>query len=121
MKNEFSLETIIEIESCVEKEQLNSVDFGDVSNKDFLSSLSRIFSETKNQEIQEIHRENIFLFLDKYLPSTEINRTICFVGSYAQFTAEFIKEYLQKGNYSLGKIISKPIESLTEYTLKDTL
>lgn len=121
LKNEFSSKTIIEIESNVEKEQLQLVDFGDVSTKDFLSSLSRIFSETKNQEIQQIHRENIFLFFDKYLPSTEINQTICFVGSYAQFTAEFIKEYLQKGNFSLGKIISKPIVSLTEYTLKDTL
>lgn len=121
VKNEFSKVTNEEIESVIGIENLIGVNSSDSSFKEFVSSFSSKFSATKNQEIKQLHRDNISLFFDKYLPLNISNLRICFVGSYAQYTREIIKDSLEKRSVNLGVIITRPIEFLTEYSIKSIL
>jgi N-acetylglucosamine kinase-like BadF-type ATPase len=119
--NGFSNETTNELNSTIGKENLINLNVTELESKDFISRISRSFSKSINQEIQKLHQENIELFFEKYLPKTYKDLTIYFVGSYAQYNKEFIKENLLKRQLNFGGIITKPIQSLTEYTLKSTL
>ncbi len=120
LKNEFSLNTTIEIESLIDKKNLFDIKIEESSAKNFIANLSRVLSGTISQEIKQLHIENIELFFDKYLPYNIENQSICFVGSYAHNTREIIEEYLEKRHLTLGKIIIKPIVLLSEYTVKST-
>ncbi len=121
VKNEFSKVTNEEIESVIGIENLIDLNSSDSSFKEFVSSFSSKFSATKNQEIKQLHRDNISLFFDKYLPMNNSNLRICFVGSYAQYTRKIINDSLAKRSVNLGVIITRPIEFLTEYSIKSIL
>ena len=120
VKNEFSKVTNEEIESVIGIENLIGVNSSDSSFKEFVSSVSSKFSATKNQEIKQLHRENISYFIEKFFPATLVNKTICFVGSYAHYNQIIIKELLLKRHLNLGVVITKPIELLSEYSIKST-
>ena len=66
-------------------------------------------------EINSIHRENIELFLTKYLPKNKTIAEISFVGSYAFFNEELLKESLLKRGVRLKKTIQKPIYELMKF------
>lgn len=120
LKDKFSLETIREIESTMITEGFMSLDSNAPANKEFIASLSGLFSSSLNQEIKQLHRENISCFIEKYFPATIVNKTICFVGSYAHYNQRIIKELLLKRHLNLGVVITKPIELLSEYSIKST-
>ncbi len=120
LKDKFSLETKSEIESALNTEGFKSLDINSPSNKEFIASLSGLFSTSLNLEIQHLHHQNISFFIEKYLPVTLVNRTICFVGSYAHYNQRIIKDILLKRHLILGVVIIKPIALLSEYTLKST-
>ena len=81
--------------------------------------LGNIRLETENidlqSEIENIHRENIELFLTKYLPKNKTIAEISFIGSYAFFNEELLKELLIKSGVRLKKIIQKPIDELMRF------
>ena len=120
LKDKFSLETIREIESTMITEGFMSLDSNAPANKEFIASLSGLFSGSLNLEIQQLHLENISCFIEKYFPATIVNKTICFVGSYAHYNQRIIKELLLKRHLNLGVLITKPIELLSEYSIKST-
>ena len=120
LKDKFSLETIREIESTMITEGFMSLDSNAPANKEFIASLSGLFSSSLNLEIQQLHLENISCFIEKYFPATIVNKTICFVGSYAHYNQRIIKELLLKRHLNLGVVITKPIELLSEYSIKST-
>lgn len=120
LKDKFSLETIREIESTMITEGFMSLDSNAPANKEFIASLSGLFSGSLNLEIQQLHLENISCFIEKYFPATIVNKTICFVGSYAHYNQRIIKELLLKRHLNLGVVITKPIELLSEYSIKST-
>ena len=120
LKDKFSLETIREIESTMITEGFMSLDSNAPANKEFIASLSGLFSGSLNLEIQQLHLENISCFIEKYFPATLVNKTICFVGSYAHYNQRIIKELLLKRHLNLGVVITKPIELLSEYSIKST-
>ena len=120
LKDKFSLETIREIESTMITEGFMSLDSNAPANKEFIASLSGLFSGSLNLEIQQLHLENISCFIEKYFPANIVNKTICFVGSYAHYNQRIIKELLLKRHLNLGVVITKPIELLSEYSIKST-
>ena len=120
LKDKFSLETIREIESTMITVGFMSLDSNAPANKEFIASLSGLFSGSLNLEIQQLHLENISCFIEKYFPATLVNKTICFVGSYAHYNQRIIKELLLKRHLNLGVVITKPIELLSEYSIKST-
>lgn len=84
--------------------------------KHFISQIQLESTSSKlNFEIQEIHKENITLFLNLYLPKNKPITGIGFVGSYAFFKREILEEQLTKRGFKLIKVIQKPIDSLMEY------
>jgi glucosamine kinase len=66
-------------------------------------------------EIENIHRENIELFLSKYLPKNKTITEISFIGSYALYNEKILKEELNKRGILLNKIIQKPIDELMKF------
>ena len=81
--------------------------------KAFISSiLLHSENESIQQEINLIHKENIDLFLSKYLPKNSTKKEISFVGSYAFYQQEILKIALEKVGWKLGVVIPKPIEAL---------
>ena len=83
--------------------------------KAFISSI-QLHSENPiiQKEINEIHSENIELFLNKYLPQDSAFKEISFVGSYAFYHQELLKIALEKVGWRSKQIIRKPIEKLVE-------
>ncbi len=83
------------------------------NGKAFISSL-QLHSENESiqQEINLIHKENIDLFLSKYLPKNTTKKEISFVGSYAFYQQEILKIALEKVDWKLRVVIQKPIEAL---------
>jgi hypothetical protein len=81
--------------------------------------LGNIRLETENidlqLEIENIHRENIKLFLTKYLPKNKKITEISFIGSYALYNEKILKEELKKRGILLKKIIQKPIDQLMKF------
>jgi hypothetical protein len=55
------------------------------------------------------------LFLTKYLPKNKTIAEISFIGSYAFFNEELLKELLIKSGVRLKKIIQKPIDELMRF------
>lgn len=88
--------------------------------KKFVSNLSELFSRSYNDEINGLHKQNINLCFEMYLPKYKENKTIYFVGSYAFFNRSILKEILREMGWKLGGVIEKPIDALTEYVLKTT-
>lgn len=86
--------------------------------KNFLSQLAKTFSTTEFQEIIKLHRKNIELFVERYLPIVNGFRTIFFIGSYAYFKKELLGEILAEKGWELGGVIQKPINKIAEYQLK---
>jgi glucosamine kinase len=66
-------------------------------------------------EIENIHRENIALFLSKYLPKNKTITEISCIGSYALYNEKILKEELNKRGILLKKIIQKPIDELIKF------
>ncbi len=120
LKDKFSLETKSEIESTIDTVVFAKLDLNAPANKEFIASFSGLFSASLNLEIQHLHHQNISFFIEKYFPTTLVNKTICFVGSYAYYNQRIIKEILLKKQLNLGIVIIKPIALLSEYTLKST-
>ena len=83
--------------------------------KKFISSILLL---TENNSIQEeintIHKQNINLFLDSYLPKESHNKSISFIGSYAHFQENILQELISQHGWKLEKCMQKPIIPLTE-------
>lgn len=81
--------------------------------KTFISGI-QIHSESVKIEfeINQIHLENIELFLTTYLPKETAKKEISFVGSYAYYQKEILKTTLEKLGWKLRNVIQKPIEEL---------
>ena len=81
--------------------------------KAFISGI-QIYSESEiiQHEINQIHLENIELFLTTYLPKETAKKEISFIGSYAFYQQEILKTALEKLGWKLRKVIQKPIEEL---------
>lgn len=120
LKDKFSLETKREIESILDTVVFKKLDINTPANKEFIASFSGLLSGSLNLEIQQLHLENILCFIEKYFPATLVNKTICFVGSYAHYNQRIIKELLLNRHLNLGVVITKPIELLSEYSIKST-
>lgn len=88
--------------------------------KKYLTELSFLFSETKNQEIKNLHDENIRLFIDAYLPNEFAKKEIYFVGSYAEHCKAQLNVILHEKGWILAGVVRKPIEQLAEYIAKST-
>ncbi len=89
------------------------------NGKAFISSI-QLHSENESlqHEINLIHKENIDLFVSKYLHKNSTKKEISFVGSYAFYQQEILKITLEKVGWKLGKVIQKPIEALAERVTK---
>ena len=120
LKDKFSLETKSEIESTLDTVVFTKLDLNTPANKEFIASLSGLFSGSLNLEIQQLHLENISCFIEKYFPATLVNKSICFVGSYAHYNQRITKELLLKRHLNLDVVITKPIALLSEYSIKST-
>jgi hypothetical protein len=83
--------------------------------KSFISGI-QLHSENPiiQEEIDRIHSENIELFLTTYLPKETKQKEISFVGSYAFYQQNLLKEALEKVGWKLVKVIQKPIDALAE-------
>ena len=83
--------------------------------KKIISSILLLTNDVMIQEeINAIHKLNINLFLDSYLPKETYNRSISFIGSYAYFHENILQELLTQRGWKLEKCIQKPIIPLTE-------
>jgi hypothetical protein len=84
--------------------------------KQFIGQLQLNSTNQKLQaEINQLHKQNINLFLDKYLPKNEKIEEIGFVGSYAFYNKEILQEQLTLKGYNLTMIVQKPIDKLITY------
>jgi hypothetical protein len=81
--------------------------------KQFIGQLQLNSTNQKLQaEINQLHKKNMNLFLDKYLPKNEEIEEIGFVGSYAFYNKEILQEQLTLKGYNLTMIVQKPIDKL---------
>jgi glucosamine kinase len=81
--------------------------------KQFIGQLQLISTNQNLQaEINQLHKQNMNLFLDKYLPKNEQIEEIGFVGSYAFYNKEILQELLTIKGYNLTMIVQKPIDKL---------
>jgi len=86
------------------------------SGKHFISQIQLHTEEIElKKEINQIHQENISLFLNHYLPKNKTITEIGFVGSYAFFMREILEEQLTKRGIQLINVIQKPIDTLMKY------
>jgi glucosamine kinase len=91
------------------------------AGKKWIGQLSaRLAAAPFRQELDEIHRKNIVVFLETHLP-TDAVRTIAFVGSYAFEKQVLLREELHQKGWILQDCIAKPIERLTDHYLKATV
>jgi glucosamine kinase len=108
----FSKETMTEIESQIgNKNRVLEIVYGS-QGREFIAGISAVFSSSKNPELQQIHQQNIELFLNNYLPETSENKSVSFVGSYAFHVNDLLKIELAKRGWKLEAVIKKPIEYL---------
>jgi len=88
----------------------------------FLASFSVFAKENINHSfiLKTVYESIQSFFVYHVLPYPEHNsQPINFVGSIAYEFSEIIKEIGSRLNLEIGKIIQKPIESLTEFHLSD--
>lgn len=86
--------------------------------KDFISSIASL---TKGlPELLPLHRENLHLFISKYLIGKVKNKSISIVGSYGFHFQSIFDEILKSNNLKLEKSIQFPINHLTDYIEKLT-
>ncbi len=73
----------------------------------------------QSAEIQEMHRENIRLYLQLHLPQIKQKYTeIAFVGSYAHHQREIIVKELTPYGLTVSKIVQKPIQEMVDFTIE---
>lgn len=86
--------------------------------KSFVSSIAYLLRGIKSKEIDQLHKENIELFVNLYVLQNEINSPIHFIGSYAKNFEEILSEILRKNGLDIGKVIEKPIGELANYFVR---
>ncbi len=91
-----------------------------MDGKKFISSISSLFSDSFNSELTQIHRQNIDLFLNNYLPEAT-HKQISFVGSYAFHQQHLLKETLEQRGWKLNNVIERPISHLADKYLNGEL
>lgn len=69
-------------------------------------------NEQLQQEINEIHKNNISLFIDLYLTKNQQIKEIGFVGSYAFYHKDLLEKLLKERTIALKTVIQKPIDHL---------
>jgi N-acetylglucosamine kinase-like BadF-type ATPase len=92
------------------------------NGKAFISSLGSFTKELKIRysEIDQIHEENLQMFIDNYLVRNEFSK-VSIVGSYGFHNQDLLKKLLLKNNLLLNNCVQYPIERLTDYIEKSTL
>lgn len=89
--------------------------------KSFISSIQlNSENESIQKEINQIHFENIELFLTSYLPEKPTNKEISLVGSYAYYQQEILTIALEKVDWKLKAVIRKPIEALATFVTSNS-
>ena len=106
-----------EFQELVEKRYGNRDDIlSKVYSEDGKQFIGQLQLNSTNQnlqaEINQLHKQNMNLFLDKYLPKNEQIKEIGFVGSYAFYNKEILQELLTIKGYNLTMIVQKPIDKL---------
>lgn len=86
--------------------------------KDYIANLPLVFSNTIFSEISSLHEENIRLFIEKYFAEKQIVNPIHFIGSYAYYNQDLLRQILEENGLKLGNVVRKPISTLTEYHKK---
>jgi len=85
----------------------------------FISSIALLLGDlNKLDPIQDIHIENVQLFVLKHLISKDIN-SIAIVGSYGYYFQNLIFEVLSFHQIDLIDTVQYPIEELTDCLLRD--
>jgi glucosamine kinase len=83
--------------------------------KEFISQIQlKGNTDALNSEINQLHRENITLFIETYLKKNPAIKEIGFIGSYAFYHEEILKKLLHENGIILKKVIQKPIDLLIE-------
>ncbi len=94
---------------------------GENQNKSFVASISFLLKDLQNEEILQVHLENVMTFINLYLPKTVEIRTIGIVGSYGFNQGQLYTDTLQKHGWKVEKLVEKPIRELAKYFMKNTL
>ncbi|MDD2982397.1 MAG: hypothetical protein PHQ74_03330 [Crocinitomicaceae bacterium] len=88
-----------------------------VEGKKWIGELARRVGHS--EKIQQMHRENIRLFLQVHLSQIKQKYTeISFVGSYAFHQKEILIQELKPYDLTLRKIAQKPIEEMVDFTIE---
>lgn len=85
----------------------------------YLSALSRATAVFDHSFIHKIHKENIELFFNQIKPKLDLSKGISFVGSYAYYLQDVLRETAKDRCITINSILEKPIEQLTEYLLNN--
>lgn len=90
--------------------------------KDFISSIASLTKELipNHPEINNLHRQNLELFISNYLIGKTKDDSISIVGSYGFHFRLIFDELLKSNNLELEKSIQYPIKHLTDYIMKHT-
>jgi glucosamine kinase len=74
-------------------------------------------------EIKAIHYQNIKTFIDQFIMNEEVkaDEKYIFVGSYAFFNQDTIRELMTELNLKVELFIQNPIEKLADYSINQTL
>ncbi len=65
-------------------------------------------------EFEAFHRANLSLFFEKYV-NVPLGQKIHFVGSYAYFHQELLRQIATAEGYEMGEIIKRPIHKLVRH------
>lgn len=106
----------------IHQKRIDSSTFKELENVELIpenyGDFAHLLATHKNHPVIElIHRKNIQLFTEKYLPT---GIEISIAGSYSFFHQAFFKEELEKKSIKVVRFIHKPIEELTDYFLNST-
>lgn len=90
--------------------------YGD-SGKQFIGSIAAKLGElNSNEEINQIHKENIQLFVENYLKNKDLlSEDLYFIGRYAENQKDNLIKVLVDNDLCLGKCIGNPINDLAKY------
>jgi glucosamine kinase len=82
-----------------------------LSQADSLKYISNLGNELAPFDLKLIHAQNIFDFLEQYLPIVKGDK-IHFIGSYAFSQQEILKKCLKEKEWELGTVYSSPLTSV---------
>lgn len=89
-----------------------------IDGRAYLSGMAKLLADNAHPVIRDLHKENISMFFQEIQSKINSENGISFVGSYAWYNQDVLKEVAQKHGISVRKIIEKPIEQLAEYLLR---